>query len=233
MEIGESENPVCLELPEILIEALQTDVVPEIVESCRLAGDAHDSDPDFNDNYTLGTFSWRNLFNRLSRKLSKKRWTVRSSENDLRLAYRELENPIELRVHRCDEDTRVPTGGKRAKLVACGQQFLSPAIEREIAKKFQLVIAYDLDSIQGLGRITIEKLIGMSPKEMLSLTVTVLYQAERISFVDDTVVADPEHVATPGVVKAPVPERIADPEASLDSSKDTSASKIEMTGEDG
>ncbi|MYL82750.1 hypothetical protein GTA51_06315 [Desulfovibrio aerotolerans] len=195
---------------EEVVTALKQDVVPLIVDSCRIARDAYDLDPEFNDNYTLGTYSWRNLFNR-SRELDKFSWDVKRSENDLRLYYKKSSWPRSLRVHRCDELTRIPTGGKRAKKVACGQGFLSFEVENLAFENYELVIVYDFDAFRGLGKIQVVKLSGVSLREVLALPVATLYQAEPIDVLD--------------IEGTPAPEIIADAAPSRDISKDITANK--------
>ncbi len=219
-----SDSPAQFELPAELIEALKRDVVPHIVECCRVSGNAFDEDTEHNDNYTLGTYSWRNLYNRLGRKLNKKLWLVKLDENDLRITFIPLDGTIELRVHRCSGETMIPTGGLRAKMAASGQNFLSQGIESWVAENFQLVVGYVFDQFEGLSLISVLKLFGPSPQKLVALPVATLYQTERLSFVDDVAISGAENIATPGVTKTPAPERIDAPQLARDMSKDASAS---------
>ncbi len=166
-------------LPNVVEVALINDVVPLIVEGCRLTLNAYDLDPHFNDNFMIGTYSWRNIFNRCM-SLDQNIWHVYSNENDLRILYKPFSSFAEFRVHRCESGSRVPTGGKRAKKAACGQAFLSQEIENMSIAKSYLVIGYDIDEIRGLGLITVDRLNALNDSEFSARTLSVLYDSEII-----------------------------------------------------
>lgn len=187
-------------LPEELIKSLQNEVVPLIIKTCRLAQDCYDLDHENNDNYIVGTFAWRNLFLRLCNNLDRKKWVVLEKGNDLRICNKVIEPELIFRIHRCDNETRVPTAGKTAKKSAC-RSFLSQEIEEIYQKKGSIVIAYDLDPLLGMKSISIERLVGNKPNDVIAFPIATLHESTAIDYeIDNINQAPPEKVISPSLI---------------------------------
>lgn len=168
-------------LPRVLVKRLLKDVVPVLRAAIETGYEAYDIDADHNDQQILSYYIWRNNFNR-SRELDKDFWSVSCSNNDLRISAKVSSREHVLRVHRVDAHTRIPRGGKLAKKAAYeSQHFLSSEIRSSILSfdRGNLIIGYDLDEVNGLGRITVEMLISNSKENKpIALNLHTLYESD-------------------------------------------------------
>lgn len=197
VHIPPQPSPTDFSIPAHVLRCIEEDIVPHIIECSNNTQNAFDIDPTYNNNYTVGTYSWNNLFQRCISSLNRTRWTVRTYENDLTVSIIHKKKTYEFRIHRCDPITRVPTGGKQAKACACGQLMLSDEIEHTVRTKAHLTIGYDLDAFLGLGSITVDQLSGTSPTKVIAFTLATLYKAEPISPLENLERPTPEHVSVP------------------------------------
>lgn len=177
----ESKVDLGRRLPHILVKRLIKDVVPVLRAAIETGYEAYDIDADHNDQQILSYYIWRNNLNR-SRELDKKYWNVSCSNNDLRISAKVSGREHVLRVHRVDAHTRIPRGGKLAKKAAYESQlFLSPEIRSNILSfdRGNLIIGYDLDEVNGLGRITVEMLISNTKENKpIALNLHTLYESD-------------------------------------------------------
>ncbi len=173
-------------IPKKLVDAVKRDVVPLIQEGIRDFLNNEKKHPKYckGDALCFGWLGWRFIYDIIPYKLNKQDWDVRTNKNDLKIRYLKLDKPITLRIHRCDEITRIPKGGNSLKHEACSL-LLPGEVESYVWARAAYAITYNLDPVNGLGRVTIGAYTGVTPQNVIAKSVVEVYKPA--SFFDDFV----------------------------------------------
>lgn len=166
-------------LSQETIAQIESVIIPEIrgaaEESLRAyeQGARPDGTNNF-DNYMLGCSCWCNVYNRLNRELDNHPFfTKKSYKKVLTISCPNGEAELKFYVSRVDEKGRVPCSGKSIKVQLQKQAFLSAEVQDVIAHSGSsiLMIGYDITTLDGLGKITLDMLSAVDRKHFQSDTL--------------------------------------------------------------
>lgn len=174
-----------MNLDPMVISEMEKVILPEIRAAANDALRAYEAGttPDgenFFDNYSLGCGCWCNLFNRLNQKLEGNAFFSKNVHRRvMSISCPNFSGDFTFYASRVDADTRVPKAGRSIKLLLEEQFFLSPELEAIIneSPSSVYVLGYDLDTINGLGRITLDMLYSTAKNQFQSQTIHVFREA--------------------------------------------------------
>lgn len=165
-----------LSIQPAIIQTINRDLVPLIIEANRDSSEALRGRTDRYTEASMGYITWdhsRRAIWEVIRKLPD--WRISNIENDLVLTCLAGAEDLRLRVCRVNPKTRLPTSGKRAKENAYNGPLLSEELLRFLPMH-EYLIGYDTGILSGVGRITLQALWATADL-MHSQTLAVLYDA--------------------------------------------------------
>lgn len=206
MVSGESSND---QLTPGGLDVLTEFMVPLIEETVDEALEAYHLNPNYNDNYIVGSYCWKNLYNRVvdnARIYDDVRCEF-PKPNDLQLVVK----GGRFRIHRVPGDTLVPKGGNAVKKATKECWCELPGIDRPSFEVPILFIGYVVDIDNGLESVFVGHLeySDVNADKCFCVPVATLYKREfehsglKISsdqFVPDEKEAFPEQSRKPTLV---------------------------------
>jgi len=177
----ESHGDFFRRVPDELVEALRSDVLPHIEAAADFAQQVYELEVEYYSNMVIGVALWGDVFERLRKDLNRDVWKVEFTNNDLRLSHRFFAPEIIFRIHRYDPSTKIPTAGNAAKREACfkheqKQLFLclDSDLQNVLYTHGAVYLGYGFDYIHGLSDVSLEFLYGERKRDLKALSLAYL-----------------------------------------------------------
>ncbi|WP_419778808.1 hypothetical protein [Maridesulfovibrio sp.] len=175
-----------IQIPAHTTDLIAQHVLPRIFDSVDVALEAYFLDEEFNDGYSIGSYGWRNAFNRLSAIPRDSGIEVREdAPNDLVLSV----DGFKFRVHKVDPEDLLPRGGKAAKRAAKDINLPLPFMEAPATDQVNLYVGYVVDRDFGVRKAFIGNMISVehNSDKVQCVPLYTLYDGETEQVVDSGV----------------------------------------------
>jgi hypothetical protein len=185
------ENDVAL--TSVFFDRLRGEILPELLgaggESLAAYEQGRNPDGTYNfTNYTLGCAFWDNFFTRLKRVcVGEDSFFQHAVYNNVLQIYTDVDGRrIDFFISRVHQDSRIPRAGKGIKQllrsqILESQEFLSHEIKVKMQSVGLYTIGVDLDTENGIGKVTFDILFPSGKNGCYAVTREVLYDASSSS----------------------------------------------------
>lgn len=153
------------DFPKEYWSKIEQEVLPVIALGLQKVLTAHEVDPDYFDNYTIGTNAYRNIHNRMVELCAESTFfSGYARHNSIEVCADVDGVHIAFRVPRVNPKTAIPTSSKGLKISLIEQFFLCEELHEIVAHRGAYILGFEIDSTNGIGDIKFCQLTAVDRK---------------------------------------------------------------------